>query len=311
MRLHYAPSQFTQQRQTQKAVWVYPVLLAMEAEWHRKRGDEVIWNSQIGGRDEPEGLPFLELPYPDRVFTNAFDKKYQNYGNYKFHPATHMQVADGCWHGKCTFCVENKKTYQVRNISHVVEELHECKELGFKEVFDDSGTFPTGKFLEDFCKFAPKMVYGCNMRITEDISFSMMKQAGFRMVLFGIESANQKTLDKIQKGIKANDIIPLLKRAAKSIEPHVAVMFGYPWETEEEETRTLELVWFLLRKGYAKTAQASVYRRAGETSIDRHNCSKIYQVVTSPEFWYHQIKDIKTFNDFKYLLRKVKAGLWH
>jgi len=326
MRLLYLTNKYSQQRQHEKAVWVYPVLLAMEAEWHRQHGDEVDWNFAQGMYDkiisEPEGLPFLELPAPDRVFTEAFDRKYQNYGNYKFHPATHMQVADGCWHGKCTFCVENKKTYQVRQLKDVIEEVENCYKLGFKEVFDDSGTFPDGNWLRMFLIWkmtAPwKLTMGCNMRIGADVDYGAMKQAGFRMVLFGVESANQFTLDKIQKGIKADDIIPTIIKAEKcGLEPHIAVMFGYPWESVEDEENTLRTVHWLLKKGYAKTAQASFYQptcdrdRQGPPNIlHKHYTKRIYNVAYSPEFWYHQIKDIRSFNDFKYLLRKIKAGLW-
>ncbi len=108
----------------------------MEAEWYRRNGDEVIWrNSGYGwynmGNEgcmiifKPEGLPFLSLPHPDRVFTRA--KDYTS-GNYKYLPGTHIMSASGCWWGKCTFCVENKgcgdsnpqgikKEYQSKDIS--------------------------------------------------------------------------------------------------------------------------------------------------------------------------------------------------
>lgn len=312
MRLHYSPNQYSQQRQKEKKVWVYPVLLAMEAEFHRRQGREVVWDAETG-RSIPEGIPFLSLPSPDRVFTKATDKKYQIYGNYKHHPATHMLVADGCWHGKCGFCVENKKTYQVRDLGSVTDEIIECIRLGFKEIFDDSGTFPTGKWLDDFCKLwkdNKAVTFGCNMRIC-DVDFKAMKNAGFRMVLFGVESHNQKTLDKIKKGIKADEIIPTIRRASEAgLEPHIAVMLGYPWEGEYEELKTLDMVKELLRKGYAKTAQASIYSVSGQHSIDRGFTKKIYEAAYYPDFWFHQIKDIKSFNDAKYLLRKIKAGIW-
>ena len=87
-----------------------------------------------------------------------------------------------------------------------------------------------------------------------------MKYAGFRMLLYGLESANQKTLDKINKGILVDEAIDELVYASEAgLEPHIAVMFGYPWETDEDAETTLRIVWWLLKKGYAKTAQASFY----------------------------------------------------
>lgn len=321
MRLLYLPSKFSQQRQTEKKVWVYPVLMAMEAEYMRRQGHIVYWGEDPRGHDcdyvitELQDIDFLDLPAPDRIFSDAFNPKYQRYGNYKYHPATHMMVARDCWWHQCTFCSWAKKypEYQVRDIGKVTDEIIDCVKLGFKEIFDDSGTFPTGKFLDTFCalwKDNKAVKFGCNMRIC-NIDYEAMARAGFRMVLFGVESANQKTLDRLQKGVNANEIIPTLTRASKAgLEPHVAVMFGYPWETDEDEQNTLRLVHHLLKKGIAKTAQASVYRVQGQEVIDRGLTGKIYEVAKSPEFWYWQLKDLRTFDDFKYLLRKVRAGLW-
>jgi anaerobic magnesium-protoporphyrin IX monomethyl ester cyclase len=316
-RILYLPDQYSQQRQRQKKVWIYPVRLAMEATYMLQAGHDVTWDRYRGDYDfvvtEPKGLNFLTLPAPDRIFTRALDSKYQTYGNYKYHPATHMQVADGCWHGKCTFCVENGRGYAVRDLGDIQQEIWNCHELGFKEIFDDSGTFPEGKWLEKFCYLVSLPIkFGCNMRIGADADFKLMKQAGFRMVLFGIESANQSTLDRIKKGIKAYDIIPTIKRANDAgLEAHVAIICGFPWETAEEENETIQLVHYLLRKGYAKTAQASLFDVQGESALDRKSVSHIYSVAFYPEFWYHKIFDIKGWNDFKYLLKSIRKGILH
>jgi len=315
MRIAYFTNEYSQQRQKQKPVWIYPVHMAMEAEYYRRMGRDVIWDEKCDHPDRiitsPEGVPFETLPAPDRVFTRAKDKKYQSYGNYKYLPATHMMVADGCWHGQCTFCVENKKKYRIRKFNSVQDEIWTCWEQGYKEIFDDSGTFPDGEWMNTFCRMRlPKMVYGCNMRIGANVDYEQMKTAGFRMVLFGIESANQKTLDKLQKGINANDIIPTIKRAATAgLEPHVAVLTGLPWENEAEEYQTIKLVHYLLRKGYAKTAQASLYTVPDENSIDRKSVGKIYDVWKSPEFWINKARDIRSLADLAYLAKGIKKGL--
>jgi hypothetical protein len=195
-----------------------------------------------------------------------------------------------------------------------MREIESCKKLGFKEIFDDSGTFPTGEWLERFCikmRCKPyKMVLGCNMRVGANVDYKSMKQAGFRMLLYGIESANQDTLDKMNKGIKINEIIRKLKSASESgIEPHIAVMFGQPWTKEKDDIETLKFVHFLLRKGYAKTAQASLYSVPEMASIDRGYVKRIYEVGYSPEFWYNTLRNIRTIHDIRYLLRGIKEGL--
>jgi len=317
MKILYLPNEFSQQRQKEKRRWIYPVRLAMEAQHYRNTGHTVFWDDPTVSADkiivEPENINFLNLPYPDRIFTNAFAKKYQGNGNFKYHPGTYIQVANGCWHGKCVFCVEQGRKQQVREPWHVHQELSEIKRLGFREVFDDSGTFPIGSWLDEFLRTPhPGLTFGCNMRMV-DIDYARMKRYGFRMMLFGIESANQGTLDRINKVVRIEDIKWIEKAHQSGIDCHGAVMFGYPWECDGEALRTLKLVQSLLRCGILKTAQASFYKVSGQDSRSDHHrfVRKIYNVCWSPQFWFHKIKDTKTIDDLKYLWRQIKEGMRH
>ncbi len=317
MRILYLPNEYSQQRQREKVAHIYPVLMAMEAEGYRRNGDIVYWGRANERVDkvitEPEGLPFLTLPYPDRVFSRWWE--YQNNGNYKYLPGTHMQVANGCWWGQCSFCVEKGKPYEVRPVDDAISEIEECQKLGFREIFDDSGTFPTGRWLDEFCRKCIELgtpTLGCNMRLFSDVDWDTLARANFRMLLFGIESANQETLDRIHKGVKVEDIIPTIKKAAEAgLEPHIAVMFGYPWETDMDALNTLHLVHSLLKKGYAKTAQASFYTQERIPGNPKHRryIRKIYNVAYSPEFWFNQIKDIRNIDDLVYIWKGIKVAL--
>jgi len=334
MRILYLPSSKVQQRQLEKPDFLaYPVRMAMEAEWYRNQGHEVYWAKEGGEYnfvfdygdhmvlpydkiiEQPENLPFLSLPHPDRIWTDAKNPKYQKNGNFQCRlPGTYTMAASGCVHGGCTFCVENGKPYEIRPYDDVIDEMSECYHMGFKSIFDDSATFPTGEWLYHFCIRARDRKFknlGCNMRMV-DLDYEVMKQAGFKMVLFGLESANQKTLDKINKGVDIEKGIKCIKKASRTgLEPHIAVMFGYSWESDEDAIRTLKLVHYLLRKGFAKTAQASFFNDGTGGSIERHRkfVSQIYGVWKSPSFWFNQLKDIRDINDITYLWRKIKAGL--
>jgi len=344
MRILYLPNSYSQQRQREKKANIYPVLLAMQAEWYRKQGHEVYWGITKDTPsweerayhkviEQPENLPFLTLPRPDRIFTYA--KSYTS-GNYKYLPGTHIMSASGCWWGKCSFCVENEevfqykvmntknsvaltktpnfhKPYEVRPVEDVISEIEECKSLGFREIFDDSATFPTGRWLDEFIRSLGRskipVKFSCNMRVV-DIDFSSMRNSNFRMLLFGIESANQYTLDRISKGVKVEDIIPTIKKAYEAgLEPHISCMLGYPWETDKDSRNTIRLVHFLLRKGYAKTAQASFYcpPDGKNNESQRRFVKKIYNVGFDPRFWFRRLRDIKNMDDLKYLWRGIKS----
>ncbi len=296
--------------------------MAMEAELYRQNPDNFVdWSPDPKGSikdyhktfdriiTEPENLPFLTLPIPDRAFTRA--KEYDS-GNYKYLPGTHILSASGCWWGKCSFCVEKGQPYLVRSVEDVISEIEECRKLGFKEVFDDSATFPTGQWLNKFISRISSfnIHFSCNCRIGYEYPFMDMRNAGFRMLLFGIESANQYTLDRINKGIRVEDIIPTLKKANDAgLENHIAAMIGYSWESLEDTIRTINLVKYLLIKGYAKTAQMSFYTPPEKDGNEtyRKYVNKFYEVGFNPEFWYNKIISIRSMADIRYLLRGIKS----
>ena len=323
MRYLFPLDPYNQQRQYEKPVWVYPAHLAMYATHLKNEGHEVYWDGEgddyfdkIIKDDFDIDVDFEKLPYPDRIFTDAKNKRWQKYGNYKLHPATHMMASNLCWYGKCTFCIDTYKLEHgekrgVRSVDHVMEEIDDLISQGYKEVFDDSGTFPVGKWLEEFCQKMQsrkhKITIGCNMKPVK-LDYKMMANAGFRFILVGIESANQETVNRIQKGQRSEDIIPIMKSMADAgLEVHLTSMFGYEWESHEEAMNTVRLVHFLLKKGFVKTAQASVFSpprtKPDPNSTGHKYIPMIYDAYKSPQFWMRKLSDIRKWEDITYMLR--------
>lgn len=137
-----------------------------------------------------------------------------------------------------------------------------------KEIMDDSGSFPVGNWTREFCtelikrKYPQKVRINCNMRFNSSLTqndYYLMKKAGFRFILYGLESASQKTLDRIDKNLKVEQIESCLRMAKKAgLSPHVTVMVGYPWETEKDTENTIFLVKDLFKKGLVDTMQATI-----------------------------------------------------
>lgn len=325
-------NQYNQQRQREKKRWVYPVLLAMYATYLKKKRHSILWDfpkieytqgdfyDQLISDESQIDVPFLELPHPDRNLTRAKDLKWQQNGNFKYTPGTYIMSSNTCWWKKCTFCKEKNSNspYKLRSYYNVLDEIDMCVEQGYKEIFDDSGTFPTGEWLNNFCDkmqtthLNKKVRLGCNMRFgkLDKTSYHFLKNSGFRMLLYGLESAQQKTIDRIHKGFNLKEaIFELITASQAGLEPHVAVMFGYPWETHKDAQNTLRMVHWLLKKGYAKTAQASFYTNYDGSNEDhRKYVSKIYDVWRSPTFWFNTITNLRTAKDVEYLWKKIKAA---
>tara|TARA_B100002003_G_C13948147_1_gene459849 strand:- start:71 stop:838 length:768 start_codon:yes stop_codon:yes gene_type:complete len=242
----------------------------------------------------------------------------------------------------------------VRKPEKLVEEVGQLiNNYGIKEVFDDTGTFPVGDWLKKFCnqiiekKYHKEINFSGNMRfgaLTID-DYRLMKKAGFRMLLFGLESGNQSTLDKLDKNLTTNQIVESCKKAAQAgLQPHLTIMFGYPWESKENALKTLELGQYLLKKGFAQTAQATIIipypgtplfaeakKNGWLKSLDwesydmrspvmtsslneddmKEMVQGIYGVAFNSEFIIRKIIGIRSISDIKFAAKAAKKVLGH
>jgi len=295
------------------------------------------------------------LPFIDRELTKWKLYAYEN-GNYKRTPGAYIMSGRDCWWGKCSFCSWPTlyPEFRSRKTDNVLDEIGRLiARYSVREIMDDTGCFPSGNWLRDFCRgmiergYDRKIYLDCNMRFgalaLED--FELMKRANFRLLLFGLESANQETLDRINKNLKVERIIQDCKAASRAgLYPHITVMFGYPWETYEEALNTLKLGSWLLRKGYAYTMQAtgvipypgtplfseckdkgwlktldwqdydmkSPVMKVGFTEDKIKELARgMYKVSFQPEFIFRKLFSLKDPDDLKYWLRAVRKVLGH
>jgi radical SAM superfamily enzyme YgiQ (UPF0313 family) len=298
-----------------------------------------------------------ELPPIDRELTKWELYAYKN-GNFKQTPGTYVMNARDCWWGACSFCSWTTmfpgEKCQTRSVRIALDEIGSLIQLGAKEIMEDSGTLPIGIWLQQFCSglidrgYNKKVAINCNMRLNaiKDIEvYRLMKKAGFRMILFGLESMSQETLDKINKNLRVEEIEPALKMCKDAgLEPHITVMVGYPWETKEDLKQTLFFVKNLFQKGYADSLQATLmipypgtplYRYCKENNLlltsdyDRFDqrepvvktelserelkkmIGKLYRSFITPRFFWNKIKSIRSFNDLKFMIQSGRKVLGH
>ena len=210
-----------------------------------------------------------DAPWIDRDLVH-WELYAEKNGNFRRKPGTYIMSGRDCWHGKCTFCSWTTlyPRYRVRKVKDVVDEIEMLvSKYGVKEIMDDSGSFPVGQWLTDFCnemisRGLPKKVrIDCNMRFGRLTlaDYRLMRKAGFQFVLFGVESANQETLDRFCKCLKVEDVEKGAKWATEAgLDVHVTFMFGHAWEGPKEIANTVALARKLLAKGWAKTLQCTL-----------------------------------------------------
>lgn len=298
-----------------------------------------------------------ELPLIDRDLTKWKLYAYKN-GNYKKTPGTYTFAARDCWWGRCTFCAWTTlypgKDYRKHSVKRVLDEVGVLIEKYYiKEIMDDSGSFPIGDWLKEFCEgmiergYNKKIIFDCNMRLKalNQEEYNLMGKAGFRFILYGLESANQKTLDHINKNLLVEEIEKGVMMAKKGgLEPHITVMMGYPWETLEDAKRTVDLSKHLFNKGYVDTLQATILvpypgtplfaeclKMGWLKTLDWDNydqrmaimksplsendikelTQELYKSFMTPRFIMRKILGVRSFSDAKFLFKAAAKVLGH
>ena len=210
-----------------------------------------------------------DAPWIDRDLVH-WELYAEKNGNFRRKPGTYIMSGRDCWHGKCTFCSWTTlyPRYRVRKVKDVVDEIESLvSKYGVKEIMDDSGSFPVGQWLTDFCNemisrgLNKKVRIDCNMRFGRLAldDYRLMRKAGFQFVLFGVESANQETIDRFCKALKVEDVEKGAKWATEAgLDVHVTFMFGHAWEGPKEIAKSVALARRLLAKGWAKTLQCTL-----------------------------------------------------
>ena len=208
-----------------------------------------------------------KLPFIDRNLT-----KWNLYGEkiYKRTPFTYTMAGRDCPWARCTFCSWTTlyPNFRVRSPENLLEEIGMLiQRYKIREIFDDTGTFPSGPWLNQFCEgmikrgYHKKVLFSCNFRFDylERNRLKLMKQAGFRLFKLGLESASEATLQRLNKATKVRQIEEGCRLAKEAgLEVHLTIMVGYPWETKSDALKTVELAMDLMKRGLTDMLQATI-----------------------------------------------------
>ncbi len=170
-------------------------------------------------------------------------------------PVLPFLIGKGCYWDRCKFCASghinrlSKKRYRIRPIHKVIEDIlelasrHDCRHF----MIADEAVPP-----KIFDQLADELIVSgrSNLRFTAYTRFETgftskllekIESVGVRRLLFGLESASQKTLDHMDKGIDMKNVLPVINRCNKAgIRFHVFSMLGFPEETDENANKTLK-----------------------------------------------------------------------
>jgi radical SAM superfamily enzyme YgiQ (UPF0313 family) len=215
-------------------------------------------DSNTGIIKKTKNMPYLknldELPYAAEFIKSYLDAK-----DYFFPPATYPAIqiftGRGCpFH--CNFCVYPQTMhghkYRIRSAESIVDEFKYVADnfSNVKEVVIEDDTFTTDKIhVMEICNLLIKnglpnrLKWLCNARVNLDLeTMKIMKRAGCRLIIPGIETGNQQILNNIKKGTRIEQFEAYVKNAKKAgLLIHACYMVGNQGETPQTMQETLEL----------------------------------------------------------------------
>jgi anaerobic magnesium-protoporphyrin IX monomethyl ester cyclase len=152
---------------------------------------------------------------------------------------------------KCSFCDplgRMGRKFRFRGPKNIFDEMALLKrDFDIQEItfYDDTFTLNKKRIVE-LCKIIVKekmkIEWECRTRVdcVDDDLLRIMSEAGCIRIRFGIESANKKSLQFINKGIKLEQAKEAVRLSRKySIETVAYYMLGIPGETEADVLNTI------------------------------------------------------------------------
>lgn len=179
---------------------------------------------------------------------------------------------------KCSFC-STKQVWgaKVRRKSaqRLVREMGAISALRgdtFFSLTGDNVGAPRNQFLQfchDLLKLENSYTWACSMKLDRfsPSDLELMYAAGCRGIFVGIESASQKTLDRVNKAASVENEIGNIRLAiSMGFQVETSFIIGFPWETSTDLKDTFELHCEFLRLG-AKRSQVGILSPIPGTEI--------------------------------------------
>ena len=163
-----------------------------------------------------------------------------------------IQSSRGCYWGKCIFCsypvLESK--YKTKDVELLTEDIKYLQKRYGTKIFNFTDSLISPSYAEKFSDLIIKnnieidwIIFArFESKFTYEL-LSKMKKSGCKMIIWGLESANPRILDVINKNIDIQDVESILRNSSKlKIHNRVLVMFALPTEEYDEAHDTIKFL---------------------------------------------------------------------
>lgn len=175
-----------------------------------------------------------------------------------------IDVGRGCPFG-CTYCSTKTfwgRKYRLKSPERILQEVkhfHDLFGLNYFAFEHDMFTMNKAQVME-ICRMIKELDYkiywNCSARadcIDEEL-IRTMADAGMRWIYLGIETGSPRMQKLVNKNLKLENILPLIRYITScGVRVVTSFIYGFPQETEEDISLTLDLMIELMGMKYVQT----------------------------------------------------------
>ena len=261
---------------------------------------------QTSKREPITDFSYIPLPNLDLVDLNKFDgTKYWGCSG----RSMYVMASRGCPY-RCIFCNKSLFGYKLRvrepdTVINEIKHLHEkynIDEIFFQDdILNQNRDWVTTIFnlliKSNLNKEMTFMVaFRANEKLVDDGLLRLAKEAGVRIIFYGVESGSQRILNNMKKDIKVTEI----KRAFRmtkdaGIETVASFIIGLPGENEESIRETISL-YKEINPSYADIAVATPFPSTKFDELLRNNGCLLNNVYENYKYGgnYIRTENLKT-----------------
>jgi radical SAM superfamily enzyme YgiQ (UPF0313 family) len=221
----------------------------------------------------------------------------------------YLRTSIGCYWNKCKFCTQALNKYKHRSVEAIVDDMIKMSEMyrcTFIYLSDEAVPFTkVAKIADLIIKKGFNILWTTYSRFDTKFNIDLCKKiirSGCDMLSFGLESANQRVNDLMDKGVNIDNVIENLNVFRKlRFGCGISAIIGFPGETEQEMHNTADFLNSYINENrgvagyisnFSLNARSYVYNNPQEYGISF--------IENANEYFYKESYDYKSINRMPY-----------
>jgi radical SAM superfamily enzyme YgiQ (UPF0313 family) len=195
------------------------------------------------------------------------DYSYITNHKYLLPETLYLRTSIGCYWNKCKFCTQALNKYKQRLVEDIVDDMAKMREryhCNYICLSDESVPFiKIAKIADLIIKKNINILWTTYSRFETQFNLDLCKKivrSGCDILTFGLESANQRVNDLMNKGVKIANVIENLSVFRKlRFGCSIGAMIGFPGETEKEMLHTADFLNSYIKEGKGVAGYISIF----------------------------------------------------